>query len=254
MIIDSSTFLLVLPIIFIAGLVDSIAGGGGLLSLPAYLAAGLPPHFALGNNKFSSVFGTTLSTIRYMKNGMVDIKIASTGALFALVGSGIGTRTVLLFDPEFLNYVLVFLIPMITIFVLIKKDFGKLNSSNENSIIKKIFLSSLVGLVIGFYDGFFGPGTGAFLIFFYTMTLKYDLRTANGNSKLINLASNLAAVTTFVLGGKVIFTLGIPAALCGIAGNILGSRLVIKNGNKIIRPIFLIVLTFLFVRIVVNLF
>lgn len=245
-------YLLLLPVIFLAGFVDSIAGGGGLLSVPAYMATGLPPHFVLGNNKFSSVFGTLLTTIRYNRSKMIDLKIALPGAFFALIGSALGTRTVLLIDPAFLNYLLVILIPAITLFTLMNKNVGKTKRAHNLSKIKMYALASLVGFVIGFYDGFFGPGTGAFLMFLYMVTLGSDYVEANANAKVVNLASNIAATVTFLISGKVVFMIGIPAAICGIAGNWLGSRIVIRNGIKIIRPFFLIVLTLLFIRIIYN--
>lgn len=246
-------YLILLPVIFIAGFVDAIAGGGGLLSVPAYMATGLPPHFVLGNNKFSSTFGTLLSTYRYNKRKMADYRIALPGALFALVGSHLGTRTVLLINPHFLNYVLVVLIPAITLFVFLRKNTGKVKRELTISKLQILLIASAAGLVIGFYDGFFGPGTGSFLIFGYTVILGCDFVGANANAKIVNLASNVAAMITFLFHGKVILAIGVPAAICGIAGNYLGSRMVIKNGAKIIRPFFLLVLTLLLIRIIYNL-
>ncbi len=245
-------YLILLPLIFLAGFIDAISGGGGLLSVPAYMATGLPPHFVLGNNKFSSTFGTLLSTYRYNKRKMANYLIALPGALFALIGSHLGTRTVLLLDPHFLNYVLLFLIPAITLFVWVRKDSGMVKRDSSFSKLQILLLASLAGLIIGFYDGFFGPGTGSFLIFGYTVVLGCDYVGANANAKFVNLASNLAAMITFLINGKVILAIGIPAAVCGIMGNYLGSKLVISNGSRIIRPIFLIVLTLLFIRIIYN--
>ncbi len=245
-----TTYLIVLPMIYLAGLIDSIAGGGGLISVPAYLAAGLPPHFALGNNKFSSCSGTIFSTAKYFKHGLIDIPVALISAVFALVGSTLGTKTVLWLDPSFLNYLLLVLIPAMTLFTLFKKEMGKDNHSHKVSKLKKMLIGSLAGLIIGFYDGFFGPGTGAFLIMIYTLSLRYDFKIANGNTKVVNLASNIAALTTFLINGKVIFSLAIPAAIFGIAGNLTGSHLVVKKGNKIIKPVFIGALTLLLAKIV----
>jgi uncharacterized membrane protein YfcA len=247
------SYLFLLPVVFLAGFVDSIAGGGGLLSLPAYMAAGLPPHNALANNKFSSVFGTTITTIRYSHSKMIDFKIAIPGAIFALIGSALGSRTVLLIDPAFLNYVLLFLIPAITIFTLVNKNIGKVKKEHTFSSMALYLIASLTGLIIGFYDGFFGPGTGSFLMFLYMALYGSDYVAANANAKVVNLASNVAAAAIFLISGKVIIAIGIPAAICGIAGNWLGSKIVIRNGAKVIRPFFLIVLALLFVRIIYNL-
>jgi uncharacterized membrane protein YfcA len=248
--ITLDTYLVILPIVFFAGLVDSVAGGGGLISLPAYLIAGLPPHIALANNKMSSCFGTLVSTLRYFRHGMIDIKIAVPAAIFALIGSNIGTMVVVMIEPFFLNYLLVILLPIIIIFVYSNKSFGDKNTSIDIQNKQKQIIASVAGLILGFYDGFFGPGMGAFLILFFTLILKYDFTIANGNTKVVNLASNIASLVTFVLYGKVIFSLGVAAAIAGIAGNLLGSKIVIKKGNKIIRPIFLCVCLLLFAKVV----
>jgi uncharacterized protein len=245
--------LIVLPVVFFAGLVDAMAGGGGLLSLPAYLAAGLPPHMALGNNKFSSVFGTLSSTIRYFRHGMIDVPVALTGAALALVGSYLGARAVLLISPHFLNYLLAVMIPLIAVFSLVKRDLGRTDRSSEIPLRLRILAGAGVAFVVGFYDGFFGPGTGTFLILFYAALLRYDFVRANGATKVVNLASNVAAVVTFIAHGSVWFALGIPAALCGIAGNLTGSRMVVKGGSKAIRPVFVGVLLLLFGKVLYNL-
>ncbi len=246
------TYLIVLPIVFLAGAIDAIAGGGGLISVPGYLAAGLPPHLALGNNKFSSCFGTLFSTARYFKHGMIDVKVAVFSAVFALLGSFVGAKVVLMIKPDFLSYILAILLPVMTIFTLVNKNIGLVNSSHIYSNFKKILLSSIAGLVIGFYDGFFGPGTGSFLILFFTLVLHYDFVVANGNTKVINLASNIAAMTTFLINGKVILLLGIPAAIAGISGNMIGSKMVVKKGSKLIRPVFILVFIILFLKILLD--
>jgi uncharacterized membrane protein YfcA len=246
-------YLIVLPAVFLAGWLDSIAGGGGLLSVPAYMAAGLPPHYVLGNNKFSSSFGTLFATLRYHQHGLIDVRVAMLSAFFALGGSFLGTSAVLLLHPDFLRYMLIVLIPLVAVFTLINPGLGRENHSHKQPRQRKYLLAALAALLIGFYDGFFGPGTGTFLILFYTLALKYDFITANANTKVVNLASNIAAVVTFVAHGKVIFLIGIPAASAGIAGNLLGAKLVIKRGGSIIRPIFLIVLLLLFGKILYDL-
>jgi hypothetical protein len=244
------TFAVVLPLVFFAGLVDSIAGGGGLISVPAYLAAGLPPHYVLGNNKFSSAFGTLMATLRYYREGLIDLRVALLSAAFALAGSFLGARAVLLVDPGFLRYVLAGLVPAAAVFTLLNKDLGARNHSHRNGAGTKYLLAAVASAVIGFYDGFFGPGTGSFLILFYTLALRYDFVTANANTKVVNLASNLAAVATFMAHGKVLYSLGIPAAACGIAGNLLGARMVMTKGARIIRPVFIFVLLLLLAKII----
>lgn len=251
--ITALDYLIVLPFIFLAGLIDSIAGGGGLISLPAYVAAGLPPHFALATNKFSSSFGTLFSTANYLRAKVIDLPVAFLSAAFALLGSWLGTRTVLLVSSDFLHYLLLVLIPAIAVLTLVKKNLGASDRSHLLRMGVRLTLGSLAGLIIGFYDGFFGPGTGTFLILVYALLMHYDFMTANGNTKVVNLASNIAAVVTFLFAGKVFFPLAIPGAIVGIAGNIIGSKLVILKGNKLIKPIFVLALLLLLGRIVFNL-
>ncbi|MBN2345470.1 MAG: TSUP family transporter [Candidatus Aminicenantes bacterium] len=246
-------YLIVLPAVFLAGLVDSIAGGGGLLSVPAYMAAGLPPHFVLGNNKFSSSFGTLCSTLRYHRHGLIDLPLALLSALVALAGSFLGTSAVLLLRPDFLRYLLLVLIPLAAVLILSNRSFGREDRSQSRPRRHNYLIAAPAALLIGFYDGFFGPGTGTFLILVFTLALKYDLVAANANTKVVNLASNLAAVATFVVHGKVLFLLGVPAALAGIAGNLLGSKLVIRRGSRLIRPVFVLTLLLLFGKVLYDL-
>lgn len=241
---------IILPAIFLAGLIDSMAGGGGLISIPAYLAAGLPPHFALGNNKFSSANGTIFTTIRFFRNNLIDTKVALFSAVFALIGSFFGTKTVLYLSPNFLNLLLIIALPVIAFIIIFNKKLGQVNNSHSVSMKKKLITAVVAGLVIGFYDGFFGPGTGSFLILIYTSVLHYDFVVANANAKVVNLASNLAAVATFIASGKVNYEIAIPAAICGILGNLTGSHLVIKKGNAFIKPVFVFVLILLLVKVI----
>ncbi len=243
-------YLIVLPSVFFAGIVDSIAGGGGLLTVPAYLAAGLPPHHALGTNKFSSTFGTLFTTFRYLKHGLIDIRIALFSAAFALIGSFAGSRTVLILDPGFLRYILLVMLPVVTVLYLMNRKLGHENQSAAITRKRRVLLAMLAGFVVGFYDGFFGPGTGSFLILFYTAMLRYDFITANANTKVVNLSSNVAALVSFLISGKVLFYIGIPAVVAGIMGNVVGSSFVLKRGGKVIRPVFIAVLAMLFIKIV----
>jgi len=252
--LDWHVYAIVLPAVFFAGVVDSMAGGGGLISVPAYLAAGLPPHFVLGNNKFSSCFGTLFATLRYHQERMIDLPVALASAIFALIGSFAGAEAVMLLKPDFLRYLLLVLIPAITVFSLFHQNLGEHNRSGTMGRLQKLLLAIPAALAIGFYDGFFGPGTGTFLILFYALALRYDLVTANANTKVVNLASNLAALTAFISGGKVIYALGLPAAACGIMGNLIGAKIVIRRGNRAIRPAFIGVLLLLFLKILHDLF
>lgn len=246
MILTPLAIVIVCLLTFLAGFIDSIAGGGGLISLPAYLSAGLPAHLTIGTNKFSSAFGTFVSFTKFVKSGRINYKSALASVAGALPGSWLGARLTLVIDEVYLKYILVILLPFIVILIVSRKNFGENDTSSKLSSVKLITVSILSGLVIGAYDGFFGPGTGTFLILVYTGILGFNLTTASGNTKVVNLASNISALATFILMDKVVYTVGIPAALAGILGNWLGSGLAIKNGAKIIRPFFIIAVAILF--------
>ncbi|HRY83832.1 MAG TPA: TSUP family transporter [Candidatus Cloacimonadota bacterium] len=253
-ILTALDYSVVLPFIFLAGLIDAIAGGGGLISLPAYWSIGIPPHYALATNKFSSCCGTVFSTVNYFRANMIDLPVAVLSAVFALLGSWLGAGVALRLSPEFLNYLLIVLIPIITIISMLNKNLGHDDRSHLLKLAYRLILGSLAGFLVGFYDGFFGPGTGTFLIIIYSAMMHYDFVRANGNTKVVNLASNIAALTTFWIAGKVYFPLAIPGAVCGIAGNLLGSKLVILRGNALIRKIFFLALLLLFARVIYNVF
>lgn len=244
------TLIVVCPLVFLAGLIDAVAGGGGLISLPAYMAAGLPPHLATGTNKCSSTFGTLFSTLRFMKNKKICYYSAITSAAMALIGSYLGARLNMIVDEKYLKYMLLIALPIIALFLIFKKDFGEESHMNERKPVQVVILSILSGLLIGAYDGFFGPGTGTFLILIYTGIIGFDLLIASGNAKIVNLASNVAAFITFALGGKILWSIGIPAALFGILGNWVGSGLALKGGKKIIKPMFFVTLGLLMCKII----
>lgn len=243
-------YLMIFFAIFLAGLIDSVVGGGGLISLPAYLVAGLPPHLATGTNKCSSTFGTLLSTWRFMKNKKMHYKVAFLSALWALGGSYVGAKINMAIDEKYLGYILIALLPLITLFLLLKKDFGKEDRTEALSPQKTYLFSICIGFVIGMYDGFFGPGTGTFLILCYTGLMGFDLITASGNAKVVNLSSNIAAFITFAFSSQILWSLGIPAAFFGVLGNYIGSGLAIKKGAKVIRPMFFVALALLFGKII----
>lgn len=240
---------IVCPLVFLGGIIDAVAGGGGLVTLPAYLLAGLPPHLASGTNKCGNFFGTLLAAGRFLKRGDVHIPSALAGVLGALVGAGLGTRLNLLVPDQYLYYLMLAVVPIMAAFLLFKRDFGTEDHSGELGRTKLLVLSLTLALVIGLYDGFFGPGAGTFFTLAYTGLCKFDLLTASGNTKIVNSTSGIASIVTFALSGQVLWAVGIPAALFGIAGGYVGSGLALKNGAKVIRPMFFVVLTLLIIRL-----
>ncbi len=237
--------------VFVASFMDAIGGGGGIISLPTYLLAGLPMHYALGTNKLSSCIGTVASTVRYIKNGYVDWLLGIPSIGLALVGAHLGTRLHLAMDEQYLKLVLLFVLPVIAVILLKKKDlpeqWGPLNKWLRRGIIWG------ASLIFGAYDGFYGPGTGTFLLLSFCYLAKIDVRTASGNVKLVNLASNVGALATSLMAGKVLIPLGLISAVFATAGQYLGAGLALKNGSKIVRPVILLVIILLAAKVILEL-
>lgn len=246
--------LIICPLLFLAGFADSIAGGGGTISLPALLLAGLPTRFALGTNKLCMSLGTAASVFKYGKSGMIRWKKSLFAAAGALLGAMLGAKIALLLNEQFMNYVLMVLLPAAAIFLTVNRGFGAVQRVRDYTEKKLLLLAVLCGFGVGLYDGFFGPGAGTFYIMALCLVLGTELTEAAADSKVMNLASNAGALITFVLGGVVIYKLALPGALCTIAGNYLGSTLAIKNGSKFIRPIMAVMILLLLVKTALQFF
>ena len=249
MTLTPTTYLLVLPLVFLAAVVDAIAGGGGLISLPAYTVAGLDYDFASGNNKFSSTFGTLGATLRYARSGAVKPVPAAIAAALALPGSWLGTRAAMALGNRVMHIFMVFAIPAVGALVLLE---GKRPQRARPFTRRQYPLCALIGLAIGFYDGFFGPGTGTLLILLFTWLLGMDMVSASATAKPVNLASNISSLVTRLAAGNVIFALALPAVCCSIAGGWLGAKLALTRGAKLIRVVMLFVLALLTVRLAVE--
>ena len=247
--------LIVCPLVFFASFVDAIAGGGGLIALPAYLLTGMPAHMAYGSNKFSGCLGTCSSAARFLKSGHLHLKIAFFSAAFALLGSACGARLALVLTDQALRISMLILLPITACIVLFNKN-GLNDESTFASLSRSraFLLAGAIGFFIGMYDGFFGPGTGTFMILAYSLFMGFDFKTACGNTKIVNLASNLAALAVFIAAGQVLFAVAIPAAFCSICGNWIGSGLAIKKGARFIKPVLIGVLVLLFVKIIYDTF
>ncbi|MDD3360825.1 MAG: TSUP family transporter [Hespellia sp.] len=244
------TFIIVCPLLFLAGLIDAIGGGGGLISLPAYLLSGLPPHMAVATNKMSSTCGTTLATIRFIRNKLVNFKLAVPSVIAAIIGSSIGAHVSLMVSENVMKIVLIIILPFSAFIVLNKKLFHD-NGSEEISLDRRTYITAVTAaLVIGFYDGFYGPGTGTFLIIAFTVFAKLGMKMANGQAKVINLTTNLTSLIIFLLNGQVLISLGLAAAACNMVGGYLGAGLVMTQGSKIVRPSILLVLFLLLLKVV----
>ncbi len=221
---------------FSAGLIDSIAGGGGLITVPVLLGIGLPPHIALGTNKFQSSFGSFTATYYYVKKKVVDLKTCVWGIAFTLIGAALGVIAVQQINAKVLNYIIPGMLLIIIVYTLIKPNIGE---KDRKPLLSEKVYYILFGLGLGFYDGFFGPGVGSFWAIAFVVVLGYNFKKATGYTKVMNFVSNIVSFILFTAGGYVVFTAGIVMAAGQIAGSKIGASLVIKKGAKLIRPIFI---------------
>ncbi len=246
--ISLQTLLIVCPLVFLAGFVDSVAGGGGLISLPAYYLAGLPPVMAAGTNKLSACLGTAASTVRFVRGHKVVWQVGLLAALGAFPGSFLGTRLLMHIPEETLRLLMIVAIPLVACVVLRRRKEVMGWRIVPAPWVKP--LAFAIGLVVGFYDGLVGPGTGTFLILLFTMILGLEGVLASGTAKIVNLSSNVVSLLSLLASGQVAVALGLAAAVCGIAGNWLGAGMTMKRGTGFIRTMMLIVLVLLLAKMV----
>ncbi len=218
------TYIIVGTAVFIAGFVDAIAGGGGLISLPVYMMVGLPAHNAIATNKMSSTCGTALSTVRFIKNGLIHMKLALPSVFLAIIGSTIGAHLALMTNNDILEKIMIPILPITAFFVFNKNLFHDHHHSFK--ITRRTMLVSLLAAFI--------------------MAIKH----ANGQVKAINLTTNISALTVYLFNGQVIIGLGLFAALCNMAGNYLGSGMMMSKGSKVVKPVIGVVLVMLLLKMV----
>lgn len=246
------SFLIVCPLLFLAGFIDAIGGGGGLISLPAYLMAGLPPHAAVATNKMSSSCGTCLAMLRFLKNGLINIRLAVPAVIMAITGSNIGARLSLRVNADVMIYILIVILP-VSAFLVLNKNLFPDNGYTYICLNRRTYLTASVSaFIIGIYDGFYGPGTGTFLIIAFTVFAHLSAGTANAQAKVINLTTNITALVIFLLNGQVVLLLGAAGALCNMAGGYLGAGMVMKNGSRIVRPSIILVLVLLALKLIAD--
>jgi uncharacterized membrane protein YfcA len=240
-------------LVFLAGVLDSLAGGGGLITLPAYLAVGLPPGLVLGTNKCASSIGTVASVVRYFRTLSLDRGAVVPMVAAALVGSAAGSGLALLLDPKWIRPLMLGVLPFVAWSVLSKHHFGLEDRSAELAPGDLRARTAAVAFPIGAYDGFFGPGTGTFLALGFARFCRYDLMHATGYAKAVNLASNVAALGSFLLAGRVHIALGVWMGLVSVAGHLVGSHLGLKRGAAAIRPAIALICAGLFLKIAFDL-
>lgn len=238
--------------VFLAGFIDAIAGGGGLISLPSYIMTGLPAQIAIGTNKLSSGMGTALATYRYNKSGYINWKRAIPCILVSLIGSAIGANLNLLVDDRAFKIFMLFIIPLSAFYMLKSRPLeGKREAYPEG---KTLLGCIAISLLIGVYDGFYGPGTGTFLMLALTGISHIGLNDAAGITKAVNLTTNITALTVYLLNGSVILPLGLTAGAFSIAGNYIGTKFFSKKGADFVKPVVITVLVIFFVKLIKELF
>jgi cupin 2 domain-containing protein len=230
---------------FLSGLVDSIAGGGGLVSLPSLIYVGLPIPVAMGTNKLQASIGTSVAVYRYYQGGLINFLTVYRGLIMGLIGAVCGAITVNHISNQFMQFIVPILFLAVFIFNLLNKSLGVTVGIAR---MRPTIFFALFGFILGFYDAFFGPGTGNFWIMCIVYFLGYTFLQASGYAKVLNLKSNLFSLVVFLYYGKVKFVLGLIMAVGQMLGNYLGSTLVMLNGAKMVRPIFM---SIVFINIIV---
>ena len=241
---QNTVYLILFVVAFFASLIDSIAGGGGLLTTPSMLLVGIQPLNVLATNKFQSCFGTFTSTYNYFKNGLLVDEKRKFFFVLSFLGSGLGTLLVSRISNETLESIIPILLIGAAIFFITNKG-----PKNANANSKLLIVFNLIVFGIGFYDGFFGPGTGSFFVLSFVIIKSVNIMQATAVTKLLNFASNFAAFIVFAIQGYVIWSLGLTMAVAQIAGAYTGSKFAIKNGEKLVRPVLVVVSILLSIRI-----
>ncbi|QKE75774.1 TSUP family transporter [Arthrobacter citreus] len=250
--LDSSLLIILIVFGFLASFIDSVVGGGGLITLPTLLFTGLNPAVAVATNKLASTIGSLTSTFMFYRSGKLDLKSVIKFFPLTYIGSLLGAYTVHLLNPELLKPLMLIMLAVVAIFTIFKKDWGSLSSPKKLPTYQ--FIIFLVTIfAIGFYDGFIGPGTGSFLIFSFLL-IGFDFLKAAGNAKFLNFCSNIAGLMMFMFLGQVNYTYGIIMGIAQIAGAICGSKFAIKKGSGYVRTLFISVTCLLLAKNVYDYF
>ena len=232
-----------------AGFIDAIVGGGGLIQIPALLInlpnVSLPTLF--GTNKIAALSGTSFSAYQYSKRIKFDFKLLVTIALFAFIASYFGASVVSHLSSESLKPAMLVILIAIAIYTFFKKDLGNIHTKALSPLKQQLY-GSIIGVFVGFYDGFFGPGTGSFFVLGFVVILGFDFLHASAYAKIINCLTNISALILFIKQGNYILEIAILLAICNVVGSIIGTKLALKQGNKFIRIIFLVIVCIMIVR------
>jgi len=235
---------------FLAGFIDAVAGGGGLVQVPALfiLMPQVPAATLLGTNKFSSIWGTAFAALQYARRMPMEWRATLPAVAAAFVFGFLGAQAVAHTPSDFMRPLVLFLLVAVLVYTLWRKDFGALHAPRLGST-QTLLASLATGALIGFYDGFFGPGTGSFLIFAFVGLFGFSFLAASASAKLVNVVTNGAALVYFVSHGHVLYSVAAPMAACNIAGSLVGTRLALKLGSTFVRRVFVLVVSALILRL-----
>lgn len=240
---------------FLAGFVDAVVGGGGLVQIPALfvLMPALPPALLFGTNKFAAVWGTLSAAVQYGRQVALPWRSVLPAAAAALLFSFLGAHTVSVINPSVLRPLILALLLAVLAYTLWKKDFGALHAPRLTPV-QQTWIGLATGAAVGFYDGFFGPGTGSYLIFAFVGLFGFSFLIASASAKAVNVVTNFAALAYFVSHGDVLYATALPMALCNVAGSLLGSRLALRRGSGFVRGLFIVVVGALVARFAWDIF
>jgi uncharacterized membrane protein YfcA len=233
----------------LAGFIDSIVGGGGLIQLPALFIflPQIPIPVIFGTSKLAAIAGTSMAVLQYSKHVKINWEATLPSAIAAFVCSFLGARVVSLINPAMLRPAILMLLIAVVIYTFAKKDFGNLHAPKLAAVMQ-LWVGTAIGAIIGFYDGFFGPGTGSFLTFAFIGLFGFDFLNAAASARVVNFATNLSAMLYFAATGNILYQVALPMAVCNITGSLIGSRMAVTKGSQFVRGFFLIVVSALILK------
>ena len=234
---------------FFAGIVDSITGGGGLITVAALLAVGIPVHYIVGTNQTAAYIGTGVAAVKYVKSGNIHRESALITLPFAIIGSYLGARLNLIVPDYYLKIFMLVTVPVVAFFVFANKSLGEADRIDEKPGLSVALWSAAIGLVLGGYQGFYGPGAGVFFMIAYAVFLKLNLVRATGNTRFVIAIASTISVITYAASGAVLWTLAAACTVFYAIGSYMGAALAIKKGAAVIRPIMISVMVLLIVKI-----
>lgn len=249
-----SVLVLIAVAAFMAGFVDAVVGGGGLIQIPALFTAfpSASPASLFGTNKIASIVGTSSAAIQYSRRVSIPWRIALPGAVAALIGAWFGARAVAWMPVELLRPLVLVLLILVAAYTFARKDFGTAHNKAEIAG-RDILITIAIALAVGFYDGFFGPGTGSFFIFLLVRFVALDFLHASATAKILNVATNFAALSFFASSVDLLWKAGLLMAVCNLGGALVGSRLALRHGAGFVRRIFLMVVVILIAKMAYDL-